>query len=144
MIDVRRLLITLASSCLLMPKGMEQLSSPTRCSFDTLIESCYHLIGSNSQLGSLLHAKNHSFLAKCMHHRGIDRLWQCRTRPARTPTIITTFSVLADMAHQIAGDTATVTSLVPTNGDAHVFEPTPANGVALVNATAVIELGSWL
>ena len=58
-----------------------------------------------------------------------------------TPTIITTFSVLADMAHQIAGDTATVTSLVPLNGDAHVFEPTPANGVALVNATAVIELG---
>jgi zinc/manganese transport system substrate-binding protein len=62
-------------------------------------------------------------------------------RPTSTPTIITTFSVLADMAHQIAGDTATVTSLVPTNGDAHVFEPTPANGVALVNATAVIELG---
>jgi zinc/manganese transport system substrate-binding protein len=58
-----------------------------------------------------------------------------------TPTIITTFSVLADMAQQIAGNTATVTSLVPTNGDAHVFEPTPANGVALVNATAVIELG---
>jgi zinc/manganese transport system substrate-binding protein len=60
---------------------------------------------------------------------------------SRTPTIITTFSVLADMAQQIAGDTATVTSLVPPNGDAHVFEPTPANGVALVNATAVIELG---
>jgi len=58
-----------------------------------------------------------------------------------TPTIITTFSVLADMAQQIAGDTATVTSLVPINSDAHVFEPTPANGVALVNATAVIELG---
>jgi ABC-type Zn uptake system ZnuABC Zn-binding protein ZnuA len=62
-------------------------------------------------------------------------------RTTSTPTIITTFSVLADMAHQIAGDTATVTSLVPLNGDAHVFEPTPANGVALVNATAVIELG---
>ena len=62
-------------------------------------------------------------------------------RTASTPTIVTTFSVLADMAHQIAGDTATVTSLVPLNGDAHVFEPTPANGVALVNATAVIELG---
>ncbi len=60
---------------------------------------------------------------------------------SRTPTIITTFSVLADMTQQIAGDTATVTSLVPLNGDAHVFEPTPANGVALVNATAVIELG---
>lgn len=60
---------------------------------------------------------------------------------SRTPTIITTFSVLADIAQAIAGDTATVTSLVPINGDAHVFEPTPANGVALVNATAVIELG---
>ena len=58
-----------------------------------------------------------------------------------TPTIITTFSVLADMTQQIAGDTATVTSLVPLNGDAHVFEPTPASGVALVNAIAVIELG---
>jgi ABC-type Zn uptake system ZnuABC Zn-binding protein ZnuA len=60
---------------------------------------------------------------------------------SHTPTIITTFSVLADIAQAIAGDTATVTSLVPINGDAHVFEPTPANGVALVNATAVIELG---
>ena len=60
---------------------------------------------------------------------------------SKTPTIITTFSVLADIAQQIAGDTATVTSLVPPNGDAHVFEPTPANGVALVNATTVIELG---
>lgn len=65
------------------------------------------------------------------------------TAPATpgTPTIITTFSVLADMTQQIAGDTATVTSLVPLNGDAHVFEPTPADGVALINATAVIELG---
>jgi zinc/manganese transport system substrate-binding protein len=58
-----------------------------------------------------------------------------------TPTIITTFSVLADMTQQIAGNTATVTSLVPLNGDAHVFEPTPASGVALVNATAVVALG---
>jgi zinc/manganese transport system substrate-binding protein len=45
------------------------------------------------------------------------------------------------MTQQIAGDTATVTSLVPLNGDAHVFEPTPDSGVALVNAIAVIELG---
>lgn len=58
-----------------------------------------------------------------------------------TPTVVTTFSVLADMTQQIAGDTAIVTSLVPPNGDAHVFEPTPANGVALVDAIAVVELG---
>lgn len=74
----------------------------------------------------------------------IALLTGCGSSAARissTPTIITTFSVLADIAQAIAGDTATVTSLVPINGDAHVFEPTPANGVALVNATAVIELG---
>lgn len=85
-------------------------------------------------------AKSYFIIMACI----ISLLTGCgSSAPATTstPTIITTFSVLADMTQQIAGDTATVTSLVPLNGDAHVFEPTPANGVALVNATAVIELG---
>ena len=85
-------------------------------------------------------AKSYFIIMACI----ISLLTGCgSSAPATTstPTIITTFSVLADMTQQIAGDTATVTSLVPVNGDAHVFEPTPANGVALVNATVVIELG---
>lgn len=60
---------------------------------------------------------------------------------ASKPSIVATFSVLADMTQQIAGDTATVTSLVPANGDAHTFEPTPANSKEIANATVVIELG---
>jgi zinc/manganese transport system substrate-binding protein len=85
-------------------------------------------------------AKSYFIIMACI----ISLLTGCgSSAPATTstPTIITTFSVLADMTQQIAGDTATVTSLVPLNGDAHVFEPTPASGVALVNAIAVIELG---
>ena len=40
--------------------------------------------------------------------------------------VVTSISILADMVHQIAGSNAQVISLVPPDGDAHSFEPSPA------------------
>jgi ABC-type Zn uptake system ZnuABC Zn-binding protein ZnuA len=48
---------------------------------------------------------------------------------------------VADITKQIVGDTATVTSLVGAESDAHVYEPSPADGVQVANATALIAIG---
>jgi zinc/manganese transport system substrate-binding protein len=58
-----------------------------------------------------------------------------------TYTVVTSMSILGDITQQIVGDTATVTSLVGAESDAHVYEPSPADGVQMVNASAVIAFG---
>ena len=68
------------------------------------------------------------------------------TRPP--PGIVASFSILADMVKNVAGPDAEVTSLVPANADAHVFEPTPtdARRVAAAGLVVVNGLGfeGWL
>lgn len=55
--------------------------------------------------------------------------------------VVTSISILADMTHRVTGDNATVTSLVPPNGDAHSFEPSPADARALAEADIVVVNG---
>ena len=45
--------------------------------------------------------------------------------------VVTSISILADMVENVGGDHVTVTSLVGPDGDAHAFEPSPANAKAL-------------
>lgn len=52
--------------------------------------------------------------------------------------IVTSFSILADMARNVAGSRATVTSLVGPDADAHVFEPGPADVALLAEADILI------
>lgn len=52
--------------------------------------------------------------------------------------VVASFSLLADMVRQLAGDAAEVTSLVPPNADAHAFEPTPADAQRLKTADLVV------
>lgn len=68
---------------------------------------------------------------------------QPTTVPATTPAlkVVATFSVLADMAREIAGPVATVSALVGPNADAHVFEPTPADVRRVAGADLVITNG---
>jgi zinc/manganese transport system substrate-binding protein len=63
---------------------------------------------------------------------------------AEHPKIVASFSVLGDMIHEIAGDRAQVTTLVGPNGDAHVFEPSPADAQRLAEADLVIVNGLGL
>lgn len=52
--------------------------------------------------------------------------------------VIASFSILADMLREVAGESAQVGALVGPNADAHVFEPTPADALRLAGADLVV------
>jgi zinc/manganese transport system substrate-binding protein len=52
--------------------------------------------------------------------------------------VVASFSILADMVNNIGGENVAVTTLVDADGDAHVYEPTPADAKAVGNAQLVI------
>jgi zinc/manganese transport system substrate-binding protein len=54
---------------------------------------------------------------------------------------VATFSILSDFVKSIGGDRVEVTSLVPVNGDAHVYAPSPADAKKLSEATIVFTNG---
>jgi zinc/manganese transport system substrate-binding protein len=58
--------------------------------------------------------------------------------------VTASFSILADMARQIAGDRASVRSLVQANGDVHAFEPRPSDLRAVADTRLLIENGLGL
>ncbi|QTN24418.1 zinc ABC transporter substrate-binding protein [Rhizobacter sp. AJA081-3] len=64
-----------------------------------------------------------------------------RAQTARPLQVVASFSILADMLREIAGDAAQVHSLVGANADAHVFEPTPADAQRLAKADLVVVNG---
>lgn len=64
-----------------------------------------------------------------------------RAQPFKPLQVVASFSILADMAREVAGDVAQVHSLVGPNADAHVFEPRPADAQRLARADLVIVNG---
>ncbi|MCE9524133.1 MAG: metal ABC transporter substrate-binding protein [Alphaproteobacteria bacterium] len=48
--------------------------------------------------------------------------------------VVASFSILGDIAARVAGDRAEIRTLVGPDGDAHVFEPTPADARAVAQA----------
>jgi zinc/manganese transport system substrate-binding protein len=61
--------------------------------------------------------------------------------PARPLQVVASFSILADMAREVAGPAAEVSALVGPNGNAHVFEPKPADAQRLARADLVVVSG---
>jgi zinc/manganese transport system substrate-binding protein len=62
--------------------------------------------------------------------------------PAGTkPRIVVTHSILADITANIAGDRWEIVSLVGPDGDAHTYEPTPADLRSMGGAKLVVETG---
>ncbi len=61
--------------------------------------------------------------------------------PPRAPAIVTTFSILSDIARALAGSSAAIVSIVGADADAHVFEPTPADAARMSEAALLIENG---
>lgn len=55
--------------------------------------------------------------------------------------VIATFSILADLVKNVGGDRVEITSLVPVNGDAHVYAPSPADARKLADAKVVFTNG---
>ena len=54
---------------------------------------------------------------------------------------IASFSILGDMVRQVGGDRVDVIALVGPNGDAHVYEPTPADARNLAGANILFTNG---
>ncbi len=62
--------------------------------------------------------------------------------------VIATYSILGDWVGVVGGDRVAVSTLVGAGGDAHTYEPTPPDSVALSRAMLVFENGlgfeAWL
>ncbi len=67
---------------------------------------------------------------------------------ARKLQVVATTTLLADITRNVAGDAATVTSLLPVGSDPHSFEPSPRDSQRIANADVLIENGvgleTWL
>lgn len=60
---------------------------------------------------------------------------------SRPLAVVASFSILADMVHQIGGPYVTVKSLVGPDGDAHAYMPSPADAQAVAGANLVVVNG---
>jgi zinc/manganese transport system substrate-binding protein len=78
------------------------------------------------------------FLALCVVGAGTEAGAEKKVK------VIASFSILGDMVKNVGGDRVEVTALVGPNGDAHVFEPTPADAKAVSAADLVIVNGLGL
>jgi len=55
--------------------------------------------------------------------------------------VVASFSILADLARNVAGDAADVSALVGPDSDAHAYAPSPADAKRLAEATLVLVNG---
>jgi zinc/manganese transport system substrate-binding protein len=63
------------------------------------------------------------------------------TASAAEIKVVASFSILGDFARNVGGDRIDVTTLVGPNGDAHLYEPRPADAAALEQANVVLVNG---
>jgi zinc/manganese transport system substrate-binding protein len=55
--------------------------------------------------------------------------------------VVASFSIIGDFAKNVGGDKVEITTLVGPNGDAHVYEPKPADAAAVSGADVVLVNG---
>ena len=65
-------------------------------------------------------------------------------RENEKPLVLTTFTVLADMARQVAGERLQVRSIVKPGAEIHGYEPTPSDLEKAADADLVVENGLGL
>jgi zinc/manganese transport system substrate-binding protein len=58
--------------------------------------------------------------------------------------VVTSFSILGDLTREVGGDRVAVTTILMPNGDAHTFQPTPADARRLGNAKVLVVNGLGL
>ncbi|MEM0946183.1 MAG: zinc ABC transporter substrate-binding protein [Pseudomonadota bacterium] len=63
-------------------------------------------------------------------------------------SVVATFSILGDMVAEVGGEHVSVTTLVGPDGDAHVYQPTPADARAVNEADVLfvngLEFEGWI
>lgn len=57
---------------------------------------------------------------------------------AETLKVVASFSIIGDLAKQVGGNRVSVTTLVGTDSDAHVYEPRPQDAAAVAEADVVL------
>jgi len=75
---------------------------------------------------------------------GLPALLALPARAASLPSVVATFSVLGDMTQRISGAAAAVRALVPVDGDAHEYQPTPDDLRQVRDAVVLVENGLGL
>ena len=55
--------------------------------------------------------------------------------------IVTSFTILEDLARELSGEYVDIVNLVARDSDAHVYLPTPSDSIAIANADLVISNG---
>lgn len=55
--------------------------------------------------------------------------------------VVTSFSILADLTHEVGGERIKLTNFAGADADAHVYEPSPDNAKALLKADLIIANG---
>ncbi|WP_331375423.1 zinc ABC transporter substrate-binding protein AztC [Sinorhizobium chiapasense] len=63
------------------------------------------------------------------------------TASAAELKVIASFSIIADFAKNVGGDRVDFSTLVPVDGDAHVYEPRPADAASLEQADVILVNG---
>ncbi len=67
---------------------------------------------------------------------------------AKPIPVVATFSILGDLVKQIGGEHVSVTTLVGSDGDTHVYQPTPADARAVSGAKILfvngLEFEGWI
>lgn len=62
--------------------------------------------------------------------------------------VVASFSIIGDLVKEVGGDRVSVTTLVGPDGDAHVYQPTPADGRRIAQAKLIFVNGlgfeGWL
>ncbi|SMF58340.1 zinc/manganese transport system substrate-binding protein [Xaviernesmea oryzae] len=66
------------------------------------------------------------------------------TASAAELKVVASFSIIADFAKNVGGDRVEVSTLVPIDGDAHVYEPRPADAATLEQADVILVNGLQL
>ena len=56
-------------------------------------------------------------------------------------SVVATFSIIGDMVKRVGGDAVKLTTLVGPGGDAHIYQPTPADAASLSKADVLIMNG---
>jgi len=94
----------------------------------------------------MMHRTTNAFLALCLL---LVLYWPgaAQAAPQKLP-VVASFSILADMVREVGGDKVQITTLVGPGGDAHVYQPTPSNAKAILEARVVfingLEFEGWI
>ncbi len=67
--------------------------------------------------------------------------WSMPALSAEKLSVVASFSIIGDFARNVGGDRIELTTLVGPDGDAHVYEPKPADAVAMAGADVVLVNG---